>query len=75
MYGRTSDWRNDVAGLLKKRKAAGNLSMSFDMSSAHMAETFIEKMKGDTPREDGGLGGDVTLTSAFCQLDRARIAR
>uniref|UniRef100_A0A915JBJ0 Uncharacterized protein n=1 Tax=Romanomermis culicivorax TaxID=13658 RepID=A0A915JBJ0_ROMCU len=35
-------------------------------------ETTMEK--GDTPRGDGGLGGDVTLTSAFCQLDPATIS-
>uniref|UniRef100_A0A915L7L7 Uncharacterized protein n=1 Tax=Romanomermis culicivorax TaxID=13658 RepID=A0A915L7L7_ROMCU len=38
-----SNCRNDVHGLLKNRKAAGNRSVSLEMSSAHMAETVAFK--------------------------------
>uniref|UniRef100_A0A915HU74 Uncharacterized protein n=1 Tax=Romanomermis culicivorax TaxID=13658 RepID=A0A915HU74_ROMCU len=38
-----SDCRNNVAGLLKNHKAAGNFSMSFETSSSHMAETVAFK--------------------------------
>uniref|UniRef100_A0A915JR98 Uncharacterized protein n=1 Tax=Romanomermis culicivorax TaxID=13658 RepID=A0A915JR98_ROMCU len=45
------DCRNDVAGLLKYRRAAGNRSVSLETSSAHMAETvaFNVHFSGKNP--------------------------
>uniref|UniRef100_A0A915KE85 Uncharacterized protein n=1 Tax=Romanomermis culicivorax TaxID=13658 RepID=A0A915KE85_ROMCU len=50
-----SDCRNNVAGLLKNHKAAGNSSMSFETSSTHMAETVAFKCRSRPECSHGSL--------------------
>uniref|UniRef100_A0A915KE54 Uncharacterized protein n=1 Tax=Romanomermis culicivorax TaxID=13658 RepID=A0A915KE54_ROMCU len=57
--------QNNVDGLLENRKAAGNLSLSLETSSAHMAETvaFRVRFSGKTffLRASSYRGGEMSM--------------
>uniref|UniRef100_A0A915IZM5 Uncharacterized protein n=1 Tax=Romanomermis culicivorax TaxID=13658 RepID=A0A915IZM5_ROMCU len=60
-----SDCRNDVNGLLKNCRAAGNRSVSLDTSRAHMAEmvAFSVRFSGKKPilRASSYSGGEMSM--------------
>uniref|UniRef100_A0A915JEK6 Uncharacterized protein n=1 Tax=Romanomermis culicivorax TaxID=13658 RepID=A0A915JEK6_ROMCU len=58
----------------KLRKQNGIKKVDFRVEPRKMWHC-LQFEKGDKPWGDSGLGGNVTLMGAFCQLDRATIAR